>query len=207
MNAVGSEGGAESGRDRRRYARASLRLRGRYLLEDGSEHSCECLDISVGGLRLKAAKAGPWGSKVIAYIDGLGRVEGYLVRRAPGWFAIEVHVSERKESRLAERIQTLLESVGGPPIDRRQSDRFHQSREAVMLVSADGTIHEAQLADVSAEGAAVLTEGPFAIGERLGIGERTAIVMRVFPGGVALEFEREPKLPRPRASAAQPAEG
>ncbi len=76
-----------------------------------------------------------------------------------------------------------------------------------MLVSADGTIHEAQLADVSAEGAAVLTEGPFAIGERLGIGERTAIVMRVFPGGVALEFEREPKLPRPRASAAQPAEG
>ncbi len=204
MKAVITEGVAASGRDRRRYARAPLRLPGRYLLEDGSEHSCECLDISVGGLRLKAARAGAWGSKVIAYIDDFGRVEGYVVRRAPGWFAIEVHATERKESRLVERIEALLSRDIKPTVERRGSDRFHQARELVMLTSSNGQTYEAELADVSAQGAAVLADGLFAIGELVGIGKKYAKVIRVFPGGVALEFEHENREAR-RVRARPPA--
>ena len=69
------------------------------MLEDGSEHPCVCVDVSVGGVRLQAAQAGPWGSRVVAYIEGIGRIEGYIVRRAIGEF-IEAEV--RAEHAVAE---------------------------------------------------------------------------------------------------------
>ena len=98
--------------DRRRFHRVAVSLPGRYMLEDGSEHDCVCIDVSVGGVRLRAPQAGPWGSRVIAYIEAIGRLEGYVVRRAPGWFALETRSTALKGERVQERIAMILEARG-----------------------------------------------------------------------------------------------
>ncbi len=175
--------------DRRRHRRVAIALAGRYMLEDGSEYPCECVDISAGGLRLRAAKAGPWGSRVIAYIEGIGRIEGHLVRRASGWFAIETRGTTRKEERVEERIAWITNSENGRPDDHRRLSRQYVERQTVFLATLDGRQHKGELTDVSKDGAALLIDTVLAVSERVRLDGRRARVARVFPGGVALKFE------------------
>jgi hypothetical protein len=189
--------------DRRRHKRVAVALSGRYLLEDGTEHPCECIDISAGGVRLRAAKAGPWGSRVVAYIDGIGRIEGHIVRRAPGWFAIETRGTARKEERVEERIAWILESDVGGGDGRRRLSRHYVERQTVQIATLDGRQYPAKLTDISREGAALLVDIAIEVGARVRLDGRRARVMRAFPGGVALKFEnwtdesreRRPTLP------------
>jgi hypothetical protein len=173
--------------DRRRFRRVVVDLPGRYMLEDGSEHSCVCSDISVGGARLRGAQSGPWGSRVVAYIDGIGRIEGHIVRRAPGWFAIETRASARKGERVQERIATIIQA--GANHDDRRSETREWSHRSVRLYTLDGGAHLAQLTDVSREGAALLTDAALSLGDRVRLDSRRAVVARLFPGGAALAFE------------------
>jgi hypothetical protein len=183
------EGLDPSPSDRRRHKRVAVALPGRYMLEDGSECACECIDISAGGLRLRAVKAGPWGSRVIAYIDGIGRIEGHLVRRAPGWFAIETRGTSRKEERVEERIARIMDSDIAKQDGRRRLSRQYLERQSVCLATLDGRQHPAELTDVSKDGAVLLVDTVIAVGERVRLDGRRARVRRAFPGGVALKFE------------------
>jgi hypothetical protein len=189
--------------DRRRHRRVAVELPGRYMLEDGSEHPCICADISVGGARLRAAQAGPWGSRVVAYIDGVGRIEGHIVRRAVGWFAIETRASQRKFERVQERIEMIAQAGGAPDVRRERREWTHRP---VRLYTLDGQAYAAELTDVSREGAALLTDAVLQEGERVRLDSRRAVVARLFPGGAALRFEnwvddnwarREPSDPGP----------
>ncbi len=185
---VAIEAAEETVNDRRRYKRVAVNLSGRYMLEDGAEYPCECIDVSVGGVRLRAAQAGPWGSRVIAYIDGIGRLEGFIVRRAPGWFALETRITTRKGERVQERIAAILHADLGNSGDRRDDGRDFSNRK-VWLYTLDGQKHEALLTDVSRAGAALLTEAALEIDERVRLDSRRAVVSRLFPGGAALKFE------------------
>ena len=182
--------------DRRRFKRVAVTLPGRYLLEDGSEHACLCIDVSVGGVRLRAAQAGPWGSRVIAYIDSIGRIEGYIVRRAPGWFALECRITARKGERVQERIALITDGDYAELLDRRNGSRESVDRQAY-LTTRDGRRHVAQITDITREGAALLTEAQPEIDERVRLESRHARVVRLFPGGVALRFEYAEPEPRP----------
>ena len=175
--------------DRRRFQRVEVHLPGRYMLDDGSEYPCVCIDVSVGGVRLRAAQAGPWGSRVVAYIEGIGRLEGYIVRRAPGWFALETRVTPRKGERVEERIAWIRESEAVATPDTRRLSRQFVERQDVTLSTVDGRQQTAQLTDISKAGAALLTDAVLELGERVRLDNRRARVMRVFPGGLALKFE------------------
>ncbi len=178
--------------NRRRFERVEVNLPGRYMLEDGAEYPCECLDISVSGVRLRATVAGPWGSRVVTYIDDIGRIEGYIVRRAPGWFALEVHASARKGERVQERIAWMLDAAN---LQRRGPARKFARRD-VALEAPDGMRRPAQLTDISKDGAALLTQDDYRVGDRLRLDQRDARVVRSFPGGVALEFDLEQRRAR-----------
>ena len=175
---------ARSERDRRKHRRFRVALPGRYMLEDGEELLCECVDISAGGMRLRAPKAGPWGSRVIAYIEGVGRIEGRIVRRAPGWFAIETRATVRKEERVEGRIAGI--------VDGREGARKVSAAPAVSLETADGKRYVATLADLSLEGASLLVEADIVEDEAVWLNDRPGRVVQVFPGGLALEFVSEP---------------
>ena len=168
-------------KDRRRSRRVSVNLPGRYMLEGGGEFPCVCVDVSVGGVRLRATHAGSWGSRVIAYIDGIGRLEGYIVRRAPGWFALETRSTARKDERVQQRIAWILDNEHGA--DRRAPSREPVQREAA-ISTLDGRKYMAQVTDISREGAALLTDAKLEIGERLRLDSRRARVVRA-PTSVA----------------------
>jgi PilZ domain-containing protein len=188
--------------DRRRFRRVAVSLPGRYMLEDGSEHPCVCIDVSVGGVRLRAAQSGPWGSRVIAYIEGLGRLEGYIVRRAPGWFALESRTTARKGERVEERIAWIMGADDGKRERRGPSRQF--VRQGAALSTLDGRQYLAQITDISKEGAAVLTDAVLEVGERVRLESRRGRVVRQFPGGLALQLENWVDEPRGRREPGVP---
>jgi PilZ domain len=104
-----SIGAVASGAERRRYARVPLTLKGRFMLEDGSEFACETQDVSPIGIAIRGSSAGAIGDRVVAYFDELGRVEGRIVRRALAWFAIDITGTPRKLESLANKISRLVE--------------------------------------------------------------------------------------------------
>ncbi len=57
-----------------------MKIYGRFMLEDLSEHPCQVLDISPGDVSLRAEYAGAPGEKIIAYLDHIGRLEGVVTR-------------------------------------------------------------------------------------------------------------------------------
>jgi hypothetical protein len=187
--------------DRRRFKRVAVNLPGRYMLEDGAEYPCVCIDISVVGVRLKAAQAGPWGSRVVAYIDGIGRIEGYIVRRALGWFALESRTTPRKGERVQERIAWIAESEFADRSDRRGKTRDFTHRQ-VTLWTSDGRRHVAEVTDINKEGAAIIADVDVGIDERVRLDSRRARVVRLFPGGLALQFENVVEDAQPRRAAA-----
>jgi hypothetical protein len=158
------------------------------MLEDLSEHPCETIDVSPVGLRLKAPHVLPWGARVIAYIEGLGRVEGNVVRRARGWFAISLRSLSFKEERLANKISWLVQQVNEGGDDRRGAPRYDGDNQDVVIGTEDGCEYLGELIDISVEGAAFLVEAPLSLDETIKFGQKLAKVVRIFEGGAAAQF-------------------
>ena len=170
---------------RRRNVRTALVLRGRYMLGDGAEYPCETTDLSPTGVGIRGFAPATIGSKVVAYIDGLGRVEGKIVRRLPGWFALSLKDYFGKEDRLSSRIDYL---VSGASTERRRAQRIEQHNVPVVLRDADGNELKGELLDIAVDGASIAIEKEFAVSQLVWVDDHEAKVVRVTPLGIAVRF-------------------
>jgi PilZ domain len=176
--------------ERRRHQRVSVEVMGRYMLESRREYPCQTVDISPGGLAMLGPVPGILGERVVIYLDQLGRVEGTVVRQFPNGFAIAFSATVRKRDKLASQLTWLANrQILGLPEDRRH-DRI-QPRNARTVVTLDtGQQMVARLIDVSTSGAGLSGDIKIAMGQRIVVGKMPAKVVRVFEGGVAVEFGR-----------------
>ncbi len=170
----------------RRFNRAPLKLRGRYLAPDSDEHDCETVDVSPTGVRLRAPRTPTPGSQVVVYLDELGRLEGAVVRTVSDGFAIAIRCTARKYGRLAHKINWLMQRNGA--VERRGNPRFDPEGAYPVMVSGAGSEHVVELLDVSETGVAFLTQRKLRIGERIELGLQKAAVTRLFEGGAAATF-------------------
>lgn len=176
--------------ERRRHQRVGVSLMGRYMLETRREYPCQTVNISPGGLALLAPVPGNLGERVVIYLDQIGRVEGTIVRHFQNGFAIVFSATVRKRDKLAAQLTWLAnKQILGLPEDRRH-DRA-QPRTARTVITLDGGQQQvARLIDVSTSGAGIATDLKLALDQRIVVGKLPAKVVRVFEGGVAVEFGR-----------------
>ena len=172
---------------RRRFERAPLRLPGRYLAPDNCEYSCETIDVSPGGVRLRAPRIPTPGWRIIVYLDQLGRIEGAVVRTMRDGFAVAIRCTPRKTERLERKIDWLLrrDEVAA---DRRARPRFEQEGAYLVMLTDSGGEHLVELLDVSEFGVAFRTDLALKIGDRVELGLQKAAVSRLFEGGAAANF-------------------
>src|SRR3984957_1376384 len=90
--------------ERRRHQRVKVVLLGRYMLEDRREFPCQTIDMSPGGVALSAPVKGEIGSRVVVYIDHLGRIEGRIARHLDHGFALSLNVPLIKREKLADQL-------------------------------------------------------------------------------------------------------
>jgi hypothetical protein len=163
---------------------------GRYMLADRREFPCQTIDMSPGGVALFAPVKGDIGSRVVAYIDQIGRIEGHIVRHLDHGFALSLNVPLIKREKLADQLTWLANRhVLGMPEDRR-SERIVPRNPRSTLRLENGHEYIVNLIDVSLSGAAIKAEVRPPLGSLVTIGRTQAQIVRHFSGGIAVEFAR-----------------
>lgn len=174
--------------ERRDFQRVPVKLYGRYMLEDRTEYPCQVVDMSPGNCSLIADHMGELGSKVIAYIDHIGRVEGVLTRTLPDGFAMTILATERKKDKLAAQLTWLANRHELDLPEDRRHERVAPRNPVTVLGMADGRQYECRIVDLSLSGAAIEIEVKPALGSQVTLGTMRGQVVRHFEDGIAVEF-------------------
>lgn len=174
--------------ERRRHQRVDVNLLGRFMLENKKEYPCQVINMSPGGVAIIAPVRGEIGERIIAYIDHIGRIEGKIVRKIEGGFAVAVDATLRKRDKLASQLTWLANRhILNLPEDRRHERRTPKN-PITKLVLDDGSEHMCRVLDLSLSGAALKTKARPAVGKRITIGKIQASVVRHLEDGLAIEF-------------------
>jgi hypothetical protein len=174
--------------ERRNFQRVRVKIYGRFMLEDRTEHPCQVVDMSPGNVAFRCDRIGEPGEKVIAYLDHIGRVEGVLTRTLPDGFAMTVVASERKRSKLAAQLTWLANKHELDLPEDRRHERVAPRNPMTTLHLSDGRQYPCRIIDLSLSGAAVEIEVKPAIGIQITLGTMRGQVVRHFEEGVAIEF-------------------
>ena len=179
---------APSNVERRNFQRVRVKIYGRFMLEDRTEHPCQVIDMSPGNVALRTDRVGEPGEKIIAYIDHIGRIEGVLTRTLQDGFAMTVIASERKKDKLAAQLTWLANKHELDLPEDRRHERVAPRNPMSVLQLADGRQYRCRIIDLSLSGAALAAEIRPAVGEPVTLGRVPARVVRHIEDGFAIEF-------------------
>jgi len=179
---------APSRGERRNFQRVRVKIYGRFMLEDRSDHPCQVIDMSPGNVAFRADRQGEPGEKVIAYLDHIGRIEGVVTRTLEDGFAMTVIASERKKDKLAAQLTWLANKHELDLPEDRRHERVAPRNPVSTLQLFDGRQYQCRIIDLSLSGAAVEIDVKPALGVQVTLGTMRGQVVRHFEDGVAIEF-------------------
>jgi hypothetical protein len=104
--------------------------------------------------------------------------------------------SPRKIEKLGARIVWLLQREMFGLSDSRRQERIEPVDGHTILITSDGDKHLATLIDISSQGAAMNVEIAPPVGTPVTVCQRRARVVRHFPGGIAVTFQKSLRLPQ-----------
>lgn len=174
--------------ERRNFQRVRVKVHGRYMLEDRSEHACQVIDMSPGNVAFRCDRAGAPGERVIAYLDHIGRIEGIVTRRLPEGFAMTIIASERKRDKLAAQLTWLANKHELDLPEDRRHERITPRNPITILKLADGRQYQCRIIDLSLSGAAIELEIKPELGTQVSLASMRGTIVRHFEDGVAVEF-------------------
>lgn len=179
---------AQSVRDQRKHRRVRLAMPGRYLDPVRGEFRCKLIDVSPGGARILAEVPPPVGERVVMLFEGLGRLEGDVVRAGRAGFAVRFSHGQRKRDRLADAITWRYNMTRLGLTDDRGAAR-KPSKGQTYLRLRDGVVIKADVIDVSITGAAFSCLERPRLGDKVVAGEMTGRVVRWLENGFAVAFD------------------
>lgn len=174
--------------ERRRHRRVHLSLPGRALAPSVGEFKCTLVDVSPGGARIATRTPPKAGERVVMLFDGLGRMEGEVLRAGQTGFVVRLLGSQRKRDRLADAItwRFNMERLGLNE-DRAAPRKPGRGRARIRL--RDGVVIQADVIDVSVSGAAFACLERPRIGEPVRVGDMQGHVARWLDNGFAVAFD------------------
>ena len=176
--------------ERRRHARVKVCLSGQFMRENRDEHPCTTLDISPGGVAIASDAPVEIGEKIIAYVSQIGRLQGVVRRQFPGGFAMSMTLPPIKREKLADQLTWLgSRQQLGMPEDRRH-DRIVPRNLYTTLLLPSGREILCKIIDISRSGAALGVTVEDGVGALVTVGSTRCQIVRVFTGGIAVEFSR-----------------
>lgn len=179
---------ARGAQERRRHRRLELALPGRGLAVSTGEFTCRLVDVSPGGARILTKTPPKRGERVVLLFDGLGRLEGEVVRAGQTGFGLRLISSQRKRDRLADAItwRFNMERLG---LDEDRTAPRKPGRGRAKIRLRDGVVIQADVVDVSITGAAFACLERPRVGEPVLVGDMKGHVARWLDTGFAVSFD------------------
>lgn len=176
--------------EQRQGPRVKVSIGGRFMRPDRSEHGATVVEASLKTMEIQTDALVAANERIIGYFYTIGRIEGTVVRVKPQGFILEMVTTFVKRDRLASQLIWLANrDILNLPEDRRH-DRVvpNDPRISVRHQGSNDSAVNGHLIDVSRSGAALSIRGHFEKGDEIIIGTTPARVVRVFDGGIAVEF-------------------
>ncbi len=174
--------------EQRGHKRVKLSVPGRYLDPIRGEFACRLVDVSPGGARIASDAPPSLGERVVMLFDGLGRMEGEVVRAGRAGFAVRLIATQRKRDRLADAITWRYNMARlGLEDDRIAPRKPGRGRAKIRL--KDGVIIAAEVVDVSISGAAFACLERPRVGEPVTVGDMRGRIARWLDNGFAVAFD------------------
>ncbi|WP_236841946.1 PilZ domain-containing protein [Bosea sp. PAMC 26642] len=148
------------------------------MLTTREEVPCSVIDMSPGGLSLHANVEVKRGERIVAYIDEIGRVEGFVARRTKGGFAMSITATPRKREDLAATLTFQANRADLEIGEQREEPRKPARHDKTEIVLADGTCYVARILNGSSSGGAAISAAPVSVGMKVWIGGRASLVLR-----------------------------
>ncbi|HRK19232.1 MAG TPA: PilZ domain-containing protein [Hyphomicrobiaceae bacterium] len=179
---------ARSAADRRIHKRVQLNHLGRFMRANKSEYPCRMRDISVGGASISAPVDLEMGERVVALFDGLGVLEGHVVRLFDGGFAMAFVMTEHRREKLAATLMFLVNKAGMPGIEGRRHERSIPVNNSQQLLLPNDFTIDCRVIDVSLSGASIETVARPPLDSEVKLGSLRARVVRHHETGIAVRF-------------------
>ena len=128
------------------------------------------------------------GERLILIVNGIGRIEGHVVRLAADEFSVRFNATDRKRDKLADTITWRFNKERlGLDEDRAAPRKPGRGRARVLL--SDGVVIQANVIDVSVTGAAFECLERPRLNEEVRVGEMSGRVARILDNGFAVVFD------------------
>ncbi len=177
--------------EQRQGPRVKLSIGGRFMRPDRSEHGATITEASLRTMEIESDALVATGERIVGYFYTIGRIEGKVLRVKSRTFILELVTTLVKRDRLASQLIWLANrEILNLPEDRRH-DRVVPNDPRISVrhkLSPHVEPVNGHLIDVSRSGAALSIRGDFGKGDEIIIGTTPARVVRVFDGGIAVEF-------------------
>lgn len=186
---------SQTSAERRQDVRVVVSLPGRYVLVrrrathgKHPEFACRLVNMSPHGMVLAGPVIGTVGEPVVTYFDEFGRLDGTIIRRLYGGFAMSITADEDQLTKLEAKLLWLDKHQRDDLPNTRQHKRVVPENPHSTLILADGTTVPCFVIDMSASGAAVSADLRPPIGMPLAVGSVVGRVVRRFAEGFAVHF-------------------
>ena len=181
----------EHGADRRKFERSAIQAPTRFIINDELEATGQLSDISKGGLFMLTDAPAEEGDKVVVYPEGLGRLEGRVVRRRADGVAVQFAMSDTYRELLHRRIAAALE--GKPYLriaDRRSCRRTVLNIDVAVEIVGTGQSIQCRIDNISNSGAAIQSQNRPPVGANVRLGTMDGKVLRHTEEGFIVRFRQ-----------------
>lgn len=154
------------------------------------EFGCRAMTVSTDAMVLVAPRSGPLGERVLVHLEYFGKLEGRIVLLMEHGFGMTITASDEQRKRIASRLRWLERRAACGVADARRYDRFVPNQPVAALTFPGGIMMSCLIVDISASGAAVLSDYIPNLGLPLCLGHIPGRVVRRFAEGFAMQFDR-----------------
>ncbi|WP_196223410.1 PilZ domain-containing protein [Roseibium sp. RKSG952] len=175
--------------EKRRDPRVKVSVLGRFRLGAASDHPCQVVDMSASGAALVSPVPVETGETATVFLDGFPALTGRVVRLLDSGFAVAFSSGPEDRGQVSSRLSELdgdRETIWPETAIPLQSPFTPTMTE---VADSHGKRHYCQIVDLSLQTVTIATSERLALGERITIGRKRAVVTLHTDHGIVAEFE------------------
>ncbi len=180
--------GRYDGEDRRAFPRFALTLAGMCSVAGGADVPCTVMDMSMGGVALRAEIDPTVDEAVTVALPQIGLLRGRVARVFAGGFAVAFEQGRAQRERVASYLTWVVASRLDPELEERAFERIVPFRRVVAISVAGKPTVAARIVDMSRSGVALTATATVSLGDPVTVGGTRAFVVRLLEGGFAARF-------------------
>ena len=151
--------------------------------------ACRTTRVSPFRMIVEVPVVGKIGDRLSSYFRDFGQFEGRISDTMERSFLLELEMSHARREKLSDLLNWIEKKQNNTMVtDARKHPRFVPPHPHSTVTLADGSVHPCHIIDLSASGIAVSATVQPEVGVPLAVGTCIGRVVRLLPGGFAVQF-------------------